>query len=142
MKRLTKIFAVLAVVTSLLVIVSSCRTIKYVPIETTKTEYKVRDRIKYDSVYQHDSVYVIIKGDTLYEYRDRYVLRYVFVNKTDTIISVDSISVPVIVEKQLSKWEKAKIELGGLAFGAIFVLLVIILLYICVYQKKKGGFME
>ena len=42
---------------------SSCRT-QYVPVETVKTEYRIRDSIRYDSIYQHDSVYIAVKGDT------------------------------------------------------------------------------
>lgn len=38
----------------------SCRT-QYIPIESVKTEYNVRDSIRYDSIYQHDSVYLTVK---------------------------------------------------------------------------------
>lgn len=50
----------------------SCRT-QYIPVETVRTEYRVRDSIRHDSVYQQDSVYVLVKGDTVYQYRYKYL---------------------------------------------------------------------
>ena len=54
---------------------ASCRT-QYVPVETVRTEYKTRDSIRHDSVYQQDSVYVLVKGDTIYQYRYKYPVSY------------------------------------------------------------------
>ena len=55
----------------------ACGTTKYIPIETTRTEY--RDNYLRDSIYLHDSIFVKEKGDTLivekfsYLYRDKIV---------------------------------------------------------------------
>ena len=92
----------------------SCRT-QYIPIESVKTEYNVRDSIRYDSIYQHDSVYLTVKGDTVYQYKYKYLYKYQYVNKTDTLIKTDSIQVPYPVEKQLAKWQQFKLDLGGIA---------------------------
>lgn len=46
----------------------------------------------------------------------------------------DSIQVPYPVEKQLTKWQKMKIELGGWAFGAVIISLVILII-----RLVKGG---
>lgn len=102
----------------------SCRT-QYVPVETVRTEYKTRDSIRFDSIYQQDSVYVTVKGDTIYQYRYKYLYKYQYLNKTDTVIKVDSIQVPFPVEKKLSKWQSLKMELGGWAFGIMGVLIVL-----------------
>jgi len=96
----------------------SCRT-QYIPIESVKTEYNVRDSIRYDSIYQHDSVYLTVKGDTVYQYQ--------YVNKTDTLIKTDSIQVPYPVEKQLAKWQQFKLDLGGIAMLIIIVIVFILL---------------
>ena len=56
----------------------SCRT-QYIPIESVKTEYNVRDSIRYDSIYQHDSVYLTVKGDTVYQYKYKYLYKYQYV---------------------------------------------------------------
>lgn len=113
---------------------SSCRSVKYVPVETVKTEYKTRDSIKFDSIYQHDSVFLYKNGDTVYQYKYKYLYRYLTINKVDTVIRADSVQVPYPVEKRLSRWQSLKMELGGWAFCLLIVLLIIIAWRI--YKKK------
>ncbi len=114
----------------------SCRSIKYVPVETVKTEYKTRDSIRYDSIYQRDSVYMQLKGDSVYLYKYKYLYRYLTINKTDTVLKADSIQVPYPVEKQLTRWQKIKIELGGWAFGGVVMFALVIVGWL-VYKKRK-----
>ncbi|MFK2454494.1 hypothetical protein ACIXPE_19515 [Bacteroides fragilis] len=115
---------------------TGCRTTQYVPVETIKTEYKTRDSIRIDSVYRRDSIYVIDREDTVYIYKERYLYKYLYLNRIDTVIKTDSVQIPYPVEKALTRWQKAKIELGGWAFGGL-ICIAIILLYICI--KRKGG---
>lgn len=103
---------------------SSCRT-QYVPIETVKTEYRIRDSIRYDSIYRQDSVYLTVKGDTVYQYQYKYLYKYKYVDRTDTLIRTDSIPIPYPIEKQLSKWQQFKQDFGGTA-----MLIVIIIVFI------------
>ena len=95
---------------------SSCKTTEYVevPVETIKTEYKV----KKDSIYLHDSVsvYKETKGDTVYITKWKFKIRESF--KTDTILKKDSIPVIVKVEKivevnKLNFWQKSLMWIGG-----------------------------
>lgn len=116
---------------------TSCRSIKYVPVETVRTEYRTRDSIRYDSIYQRDSVYLMFKGDTVYKYKEKYLYKYLFLNKTDTVIKTDSIQVPYPVEKQLTKWQAIKIELGGWAFGIIIAFALIIVGWLVYKWRKK-----
>ncbi|MCC2068755.1 hypothetical protein KGH27_14890 [Bacteroides faecis] len=119
---------------------TSCRSIKYVPVETVRIEYKTRDSIRFDSIYQRDSVFLLIKGDTVYKERYKYLYRYLTINNTDTVIKTDSIQIPYPVEKELSRWQKIKLELGGWAFGTALALLFIIIGNIVYNRKvKKGG---
>ena len=39
----------------------SCRSIQYVPVETVKTEKEYIDKIKRDSIYVRDSVFVLVQ---------------------------------------------------------------------------------
>ena len=103
----------------------SCRT-QYIPIESVKTEYNVRDSIRYDSIYQHDSVYIAVKGDTIYQYKCKYLYKYQYVNRTDTLIKTDSIPIPFPVEKQLSTWQQFKLDFGGAAMLVIIIFIFII----------------
>ena len=115
----------------------SCRSIKYVPVETVRTEYRYRDSIRFDSIYQRDSVYYMIKGDSVYMYKFKYLYRYLTVNKTDTILKIDSVQVPYPVEKPLTKWQNIKLELGGWAFGVIIAFSLIIAGWIVYRWRKK-----
>lgn len=105
----------------------SCRT-QYIPVETVRTEYKTRDSIRVDSIYNQDSIYVLVKGDTVYQYRYKYLYKYQYLNRTDTMIKIDSVQIPYPVEKQLTRWQQMKIELGGWAVGVIVILSIVLML--------------
>lgn len=112
----------------LAICLTSCRSIKYVPVETVKTEYKTRDSIRFDSIYEHDSIFLLVKGDTVYKEKYRYKYRYLTINKTDTVMLTDSVQIPYPVEKQLTRWQQMKIELGGWAVGVIVILSIVLML--------------
>jgi hypothetical protein len=96
-----------------------CTATKYVPVETVLTDTVYKVRVERDSVFKHDSIHVKEwqKGDTVYRDRDRWHTRYVDRVKTDTLYQskVDSIAVPYPVEKDLTWWERQKIQFGELA---------------------------
>ena len=108
---------------------TSCSSVKEIPVKETEYKYIDRyiDKIKVDSIYQRDSIYIREKGDTIYEYKDKIIIKYQYMSDTIYICRVDSISVPQIieVEKRLSRWEEAKMKVGGFAIPFIFVLLFI-----------------
>lgn len=104
---------------------ASCRCVQYVPVESVRTEYKTRDSIRFDSIYQRDSVLLLVKGDTVYKEKYKYLYKYQYVNTTDTVLKTDSIQVPFPVEKKLNRWQSLKMELGGWFLGAIIVFVVV-----------------
>lgn len=114
----------------------SCRTIKYVPVETVKTEKEYIDRVQRDSIHVHDSVFVLVKGDTVFKDKYHIVYRDRFVHDTISINKIDSIQVPYPVEKPLSKWQNLKLQVGGFAMSAIIVIILIVVGKI-VYKLKK-----
>ncbi|MCE8995224.1 hypothetical protein K0G45_25500, partial [Bacteroides thetaiotaomicron] len=97
--------------------------------------------IRFDSIYQQDSVYVLVKGDTVYQYRYKYLYKYQYLNRTDTVIKVDSIQVPYPVERKLSRWQSLKIELGGWAFGIIIMFALFIVGWL-VYEWRKNNIID
>lgn len=115
---------------------ASCRT-QYVPIETVRTEYKTRDSIRVDSIYNQDSIYVLVKGDTIYQYKYKYLYKYQYLNRTDTVIKVDSVQVPYPVERKLSRWQSIKMELGGWSFGLVIAFVLMIIGRIVYRYKNK-----
>lgn len=131
MKRLIYITMLLTLATCFV----SCRT-QYVPVETVRTEYKTRDSIRFDSIYQRDSIYMLVKGDTIYQYKYKYLYRYLTTNRTDTILKTDSIQIPYPVERQLNRWQSIKMELGGWAFG-IIILFTLIIIGQIIFKSKK-----
>lgn len=133
MRRLIYIIIVLV----LAMCFTSCRSIKYVPVETVRVEYKTRDSIRFDSIYQRDSVYLTVKGDTVYKYKYKYLYKYQYLNRVDTVIKVDSVQVPYPVEKELNRWQSLKMELGGWVFGIIIVFVLIVVGWLVYRIKKK-----
>ena len=111
----------------LAICLTSCRSIKHVPVDTVKTEYKTRDSIRFDSIYEHDSIFLLVKGDTVYKEKYRYKYQYLTINKTDTVMLTDSVYIPYPVEKQLTRWQQMKIELGGWAVGVIVILSIVLI---------------
>lgn len=115
---------------TLFIFISGCRSIQYVPVETVRIEY--RDRLKIDSIIKYDSVYFdrYMKGDTAFIIKEKYKYLDKIKIVHDSVFKTDSIPVTVIVEKQLSKWEKVKMDTGGWAIGVASCLLIILAIYI------------
>lgn len=132
---ITYLVAVLLVLIAL--ICGGCSTTKYVPVETIKRDTVYQSKIERDSVYLHDSVYVKEwqKGDTIYRDRDRWHTKYVEKEVHDTLYQskTDSIAVPYPVEKELTWWEKKKIEFGELAM----VVMAGLLCFVVIKSKLK-----
>lgn len=132
---ITYLVAVLLLLIAL--ICGGCSTTKYVPVETIKRDTVYQSKIEHDSVYLHDSVYVKEwqKGDTIYRDRDRWHTKYVEKEVHDTLYQskTDSIAVPYPVEKELTWWEKKKIEFGELAM----VVMAGLLCFVVIKSKLK-----
>lgn len=111
---------------------TGCKTVKFVPVPEYHTVYKTRvDTVqRWDSIYFRDSVFIAVKGDTVYltktHWRERF--KNVYHIKADTIMQRDSIRVPYPVEKQLTKWERWKMDMGGWAMGVAAVLIILVIL--------------
>ena len=109
-----------------------CKTVRYVPMETVKTDTIWQKQVVMDSVRVHDSVYVKewMKGDTVYV--DRAVWHTAIQERlrTDTVYKsrVDSVAVPYPVEKQLTKWQRIRMDFGGWAMGLLVLSLVVMAL--------------
>ena len=137
--KITRVVITISVAMLILSMFCRCTTTKYVPI----TEY--RDRVvvktdsllKTDSVYVHDSVSVYIRGYTVFKdkYHLQYKNRYIVRNKSDTLIVRDSIPYKVDVSKQLSKTDRAFLNIGKIASVCIFIGILAFIGWI--YRKVK-----
>lgn len=124
----------------LISILTGCKSVQFVPVETVKTDSFYIDRFQRDSIYQRDSVFVNrwTAGDTIYQ--DKVVWKYVYRDKvkydTVAILRSDTINVPYPVECKLSKWEQLKLNVGGWAIS-IIIIIVLIVMGCMVYKLKK-----
>lgn len=134
MRRYWLQWLTLAMLAVMLMTLTGCRSVKYVPVTEYRDRYvrKTDSFIKTDSVYLHDSVTVFAKGDTVYiaktRYKDR--LRFVHNTKTDTVAVHDSIPYPVKVEveKTQSAIDKLLTGLGKIA-GMLLVVFAVLIVY-------------
>lgn len=102
----------------------SCRGIKYVPIETIKTDSIYIVAHQRDSIYTRDSIYIRDKGDTVFIYKDKYMFSYI--NKTDTLYrnSTDTITQVIEVERELTIWQKFRMNVGGWCMGVLGLFII------------------
>ena len=116
--------------------ICSCRTVKYVPVETVRTDTVYSNYSRMDSIFVRDSVYINQKCDTVTEYRYKYVYKYKDRIDTLYISSRDTVSVPYPVEKELTAWQQTKVNYGGWAMVIVFVF-VLVVVGKMVYKLKK-----
>lgn len=120
MRELARIITLIFLAT----ILYSCKSIQYVPVETTKRDTTYLSQTKIDSIYHRDSIYVERKGDTVYLSKYKYLYKYI--EKRDTLWreKVDTIQVAYPVEARLTKWQKIKINIGEYLITAIALVII------------------
>ena len=119
-----------------IVLLTGCKSVKYVPVETVRFDTTYINKVQRDSVVRYDSVYVREKGDTVWLEKFRYVYRDKTVRDTLYMNRTDSVRVPYPVEKELGRWERVKMELGGWAFGIIIVSALVVVGWL-VYRMRR-----
>ena len=113
----------------LLSLLTGCKTVQYIPVETVRTDTTYIIKQLRDSIMLHDSIYIheYQRGDTIYcdriQYRDRWRDRW----RTDTIYRsrTDSIAVPYPVEKPLTRWQRFCLDYGKMTTGATIALVLL-----------------
>ena len=122
--------------TLLLLVVWSCRTTEYVPVEVVRSDTTYINKVQRDSIYQLDSVYILDRGDTILITKTKYLYKDRLVRDTVYRSKVDSIQVPYPVEQQLTRWEQFRLDVGG---WAIVTVIIIILIVVCkqIYKLYK-----
>lgn len=124
--------ALIPALIAVLILLTGCTRKIYVPVEdtVTRTDTVYSAKFRVDSVIFRDSITVMTKGDTVFltKYRDRFRVRLI----TDTVYKTryDSVTVskPYPVERKLTRWEKARQDLGVISICVIVILIVFLLL--------------
>ncbi|MBB4037002.1 hypothetical protein GGR21_002916 [Dysgonomonas hofstadii] len=103
----------------------ACRTkMMYVPVESVRTEYQ--ERIIKDSLHLYDSVFVKLKGDTVWLEKYKYLYRDRFLR--DSVFKTDSIQIPYPVEVEREINRLTSFQSFQLWCGRILILLFVGLL--------------
>lgn len=112
-------------------LLGSCKVkekIVEVPVPQIKTEIKYIDKVKYDSIYLKDSVYIIQKGDTVYNTKVAYRYKYKYwkdtitINKADTITRLQKVT-EIKVKNQLNVVQKVLMYIG--LFSLLMFIIII-----------------
>lgn len=104
--------------------VSSCRSAMS-PVENVSRDTTYVAKIERDSIYVRDSIFVCTKADTVYHTRVQWKLRDRIVRDTVYKEKCDTTTVVREVEKRLTSWQKAKMEVGGYAIVCSVMLVAI-----------------
>ena len=128
------------IVCILICLLSGCKSVQYVPLETVRTDSLYVDRYLRDSIYLRDSVYVNrwTDGDTVYQ--DKVVWKYLYRDKvkydTVAILRSDTVRVPYPVERRLTKWEQVRLNVGGWVI-ALVVITILVVVGWAIYKIRK-----
>ena len=115
----------------LALLMCSCKSIEYVPVVEKHTVHDsiYFTQIQRDSIWQHDSILIKDRGDTVWveKWHTKYVEKQV--HDTTYIAKVDSIPVPYevtkYVEKKLSTPMSILMTIGMMAVLAAFIALAV-----------------
>lgn len=106
-----------------------CKSVEYVEVETIRLDTLHHYELQYDSIVRIDSIYEkeYVKGDTIYKEKEVHRYRNTHKAKVDTVreIKVEYVEKPIEVEKELTAWQKFKINAGEWMLGGIVALLAI-----------------
>ena len=115
----------------------ACRSVRYIPVESVRHDSVVTILYQRDSIYQHDSVLIKEKADTLLierwhtRWRDRVSHDTLYISKVDTI------RIPVPVERKLTKAERTYITFGKWSVGAVAGLVLAAICFIFFRRRCK-----
>lgn len=110
-------------------LLGSCTTTKYVPVIEHHTDTVMVNTVHKDSVYLHDSISVLQKGDTvtIHEWHTKYKLKEV--HDTTYVAKHDTIPQPYPVEKivpaELTWWQQTRLHLANILLWAALLVLII-----------------
>ena len=148
------------VVFTILAILTGCKSVQYVPVETTKTELiHHHDTIRIQDSIRTENTTVIREADSaeIERLTKEYGIKIDKAQKTilvlrkelerqshqqseiknDTIEKEKVVQVPVPVEKKLTKWQQACISYGKLMISLIVLAIIIIFVLISLLIRRK-----
>lgn len=126
-KKMLFTLSVLAMMMAFMLL-HGCKT-KYVAVpEYHQIFVDRRDTLMlHDSIYQKEYIDRFVKGDTIFLVKTLvdYKYKYLYKTRDKDSVKVDSIRVPYPVEKDLTRWQQLKMDIGGFAIGAVVIFLLV-----------------
>lgn len=109
---------------------------RHAPMETTIKDSLYITQRMIDRVLVRDSVFERHTHDTIYRYRERETIRYLSLRDTMYIERRDSVSVHIPVERELSKWQQARMRLGDISVAAMIVGIIYVVLWLIKLRSR------
>lgn len=113
----------------------SCSTY-HKPMETVVRDSLYITQRMIDRVLIRDSVFERHVHDTIYRYRERETVRYLSLRDTLYIERRDSVSVPYPVERELTKWEAARMRMGDILLVSVNIVLIYVVIWVIRRRKR------
>ena len=90
-----------------------------------------------DRVLIRDSVYERHVHDTVYKYKERETVRYLAMRDTLYVERRDSVSMPYPVERELTKWEAARMRLGDISLIVFIAGIIYVVVWLIKRRRKR-----
>lgn len=138
MKTIRRYFDIIlsvALLMAALWLVCSCSGVRYVPVETVRVETERVVDIQRDSIYVLDSVFVREAHDTIYINKWRTEYKEALRVDTFNMERIDTLNTIVEVEKNLTKVQQLKMDVGAGVLYAVPILIAVGLF--ALYRKLK-----
>lgn len=114
-----------------------CSTVKYVPVETVRTERVTEHDSIFVEVVKSDSVIITKQGDTVYVDRWHTLYKDRWRDRWRDSIRTDSVQVPYPVEKQLSRFQQFCLDWGKLTLGGSVLAVLLVVLWLTRWVRHR-----
>ena len=111
----------------------SCSSIRFIPVERVRTDTTYLTKVRHDSIYVHDSIFVYQKGDSVIKTVERY--RYLYRDRVDTLYMSKTDTVTVHDVEYRDKPERWY-DTGFRRLGQLCVLGLLAWLLWCLVKRK------
>lgn len=115
---------------------NSCSTQRVVTVERRTTDTMMMLNSIRDSIYLHDSIYIIdfVRTDTVFrtverwhtQYRDRWQHDTIYKSRTDSVPV--PVPTPVEVPAKLTWWQQTRMHIGGIVLAVLGLYIAFILI--------------
>ena len=146
-ERIVYMTYIFTLIITAMLLLAGCRQVRYVATSNQSTridESKGKDTFYVTKLVRErvvervkDSTNVVVDENGNEKSRSRVMDRYLFIENRDSInyyralydslrsIKTDTVQVPVPVERKLSRWQRVKMDMGGMAMGGFLLLLMV-----------------